>query len=245
MLETMERTPILEGRVQCVQPSGGFRFSADALLLARFAVEGEGGQPFVELAAGSGVVSAILAKAGLGPGVALELDELLCGCARETMAANGLGERVRVERADLRHLRELFPAGAVPLVVANPPYFPVGTARVSEDSSNAGARHELTCTMGDVLSAGRYLLKEGGRLILVYPAWRLGELLHRLPAARLGEARLRLVHPREGRPASLLLLEAAKARKPRLVVEAPWNIHDAEGRYSRWYTELVERVVGD
>lgn len=237
-----EVTPMLGGRIRCVQPTQGFRFSVDALLLARFVLECGEAAPFVELAAGCGVVSAILARAGMGPGVALELSPHLHRCALETVAANGLEERVRVELADLRELQPLLPAGSAPVVVANPPYFPAGTARLSEDDGNAGARHELTCTMQDVLSAGRYLLPEGGRLFLVYPAWRLDELLRRLPLAKLGAARLRLVHPLGGRPASHLLLESVKARTPRLVVEPPWNIHDETGSCGPWYSELEERV---
>ncbi len=242
MNEALELTPILDGRVRCVQPAEGFRFSVDALLLARFALETADRGSFVELAAGCGVVSALLARAGMGEGVALELNPVLLRCARETMAANGLESRVRVELADLRTLKPLLAAGCASTVVANPPYFPAGTARVSEDAGNAGARHELTCTMEDVLSAGRYLLPEGGRLVLVYPAWRLDELMQRLPAFKLGAARLRLVHPREGKPASHLLLQAVKARVPRLVVEAPWLIHGVDGRYTGWYSELVTRM---
>jgi len=242
MDETVEATPILDGRVSCIQPVDGFRFSVDALLLACWALEGGGAASFLELAAGCGGVSAILARGGMGPGVALELDPLLHRCAQETVSANGLGARVRVVLADLRHLGSVLTAGAADVVVANPPYFPAGTARVSEDAGNAGARHELTCTMEDVLAAGRYLLPVGGRLFLVYPAWRLDELMQRLPVARFGAARLRLVHPCAGRPASHLLLEAVKARYPRLVVEPSWVIHGEDGRYAAWYRELVGRV---
>ena len=239
----LEATAILNGRFQCVQPRFGFRFSVDALLLAWFALRSGSNTPFCELGAGSGIISALLVRGGLPGGLAVELDPVMIECLTRTVAENGLESRVSICPHDLRALRNVLGAGSFRMVVANPPYFPLGEGRVDADAADARARHEFTCTMADLLSATRYLLPNRGRLSLIYPAARLVECLGALPAHKLLPTRLQLVHPRADRRASHFLLEAAKSEGPDLVVESPLVVHDnGTAGYGAWYAELLGQI---
>jgi tRNA1Val (adenine37-N6)-methyltransferase len=238
-------TPILDGRLLCVQPEAGFRFAVDSLLLAHFVLTGRPRKrgSFCELGAGCGVVSAILGRAGFTKGLAVELQQGLYDCLVETLAASRLLERVSTLREDLRDLPRSWDPGACSVVVANPPFFREGEGRRSHLPEEAAARHELTCTMADVLSVSRYLLPPRGRLHLIYPASRLPECLSLLPTHKFCAVRLRMVHPRIHRPASHFLLEAAKVEGPALTVESPLVIHQGEGQeYGGWYGELLGHV---
>ena len=70
-----------------------------------------------DIGAGTGVLSAVLARRGMTV-VATDMDARALGCARENIARLGLAAQVDVVQADL------FPERRSPLVVCNPPWLP-------------------------------------------------------------------------------------------------------------------------
>ena len=72
----------------------------------------------LDIGAGTGVLSAVLARRGVERVLATDMDARALGCARENVARLGLAAQVEVIRADL------FPEGRAPLVVCNPPWLP-------------------------------------------------------------------------------------------------------------------------
>ncbi len=71
-----------------------------------------------DIGAGTGVLSAVLARRGMKQVLATDMDARALGCARENIARLGLAAQVEVIQADL------FPEGRAPLVVCNPPWLP-------------------------------------------------------------------------------------------------------------------------
>ncbi|WP_409266577.1 methyltransferase [Massilia sp. BHUDP2] len=71
-----------------------------------------------DIGAGTGVLSAVLARRGIERVLATDMDARALGCARENIARLGLAAQVEVIQADL------FPEGRAPLVVCNPPWLP-------------------------------------------------------------------------------------------------------------------------
>ncbi len=212
------------GRLSLLQPRRGYRFSIDAPILAHFAAPGLR-EPVVDLGAGSGVISLILAfKFGLGRITAIELQPRLAGLARRNVAANGLEERIRVVEADLTELASL-PAGSAASVVCNPPYRRLGSGRVNPAAEAAVARHEVRASLPQVAAAAAHLLAAKGRLYVIYPAGRLAALLTALRERELEPKRLRFVHSRQGEGAVLVLVEALKGGGEGLKVEAPLIVY--------------------
>lgn len=238
--DIIEKTALLDGSVVVAQPQEGYRFSVEALLLAHFALASnlDRSARFVEFGSGSGVISALLALGGFKGGLAVELQPSLHECTRATIEANQLAGVVSHKLADIRKLQEVMQAGAFATAIANPPYYPVGTGKLNVDESEAKARHELTCTMADVLAAARYVLPNRGRLLLVYPAARTAEILTALPRFKLHPAQLRFVHPHPHRPATSVLLDAVKTVRTKLIVQPPLIVHAASGGYGPWFDEL-------
>ena len=70
-----------------------------------------------DIGAGTGVLSAVLARRGLQV-LATDMDARALGCARENISRLGLAQQVDIIEADL------FPEGRAPLVVCNPPWLP-------------------------------------------------------------------------------------------------------------------------
>jgi hypothetical protein len=130
---------------------------------------------------------------------------------------------------DYRRIGELYGHGKFDVVTLNPPYREPGTGAISPTASRAGARHELAGSLEEAINAAAIAVKYGGRVAVVFLAERLTDLLVALRAAKLEPKRLRLIQPRAGRPANLLLLEAVKGGGAGLKVEPSLTVY-AEGQ---------------
>ena len=214
------------GNLDFWQPRQGYRFSMDSVFLADFATPVKG--MVADLGAGCGVVGILLKVKGLsGPFCAVEIDEDAAACCRENYQAHQMQGRV-LSRDLSQPLAELEP-GSFALVVSNPPFTPAGGGRVPPHPSRARARHELSLKSNDLWSAAARLLPKGGRLAFCCPPARLDVFFTELTAHRLRPKRLRLVHGREDKNASIALVEAAKDGGAQLTVEPPLIVY-AEGQ---------------
>ncbi len=213
--------------VRVVQRRGGYRFNLDAVLLAGFAADERKAEGRVlELGAGSGVVSFLLARQfGLGPVDALELQPAVHARLVRGVALNGLEGRVCPLLGDLREARTLLPAGAYGQVVSNPPFRPASAGVRSPDEERALSRQELACDAAAVVSAARHALEPGGGVSLVYPAARLTEVLGLLSTARLFPRTLRFIHARLRAPATRFLVHALRDQDRGLRVRPPLIVH--------------------
>jgi len=230
---------VFRGEVRLIQRRQGYRFSVDALLLAAFAGKPKGG--VVDLGTGCGVISLLLARRGIRSIIAVELQAGLFELASRNVQLNNFADNVHVLNADLRQLRGVLPAGAFDLVLSNPPYIAKGTGNVNPVAEKALARHELACSLPEVASAAKYLLRDGGAFKLIFPSSRLAELLATLTRTGLAAKRMRLIHPFPDRPAKLVLLEAIKGAGDVLEALPPLVLFDASGDYSA----EAQRILSD
>ncbi|MDA8235722.1 MAG: tRNA1(Val) (adenine(37)-N6)-methyltransferase [Clostridia bacterium] len=223
---------LIRDNLKIIQNPEYFCFSIDAVLLAHFATLAEG-QRIMDLGTGTGVIPLLMTTRALGLQVrGLEIQPAVADMASRSVALNGLGEQVVIEVGDLRQVEGLFAPGGYDLVTANPPYQPVGRGRVNPNESKALARHELACNLADVVKAGAFLLKQGGRLAMVHRPERLPELLALLGAKGINPGRLRLVYTKKGQKACLILLEGVLAGKGELEILPPLIIYQDSGEYT-------------
>ena len=199
-----------------LQPKEGYRFSVDSILLASFATIKKG--PVVDLGAGSGILSLLLAGRGAGgPFTAVELNHLSAQCCRENLAPL---HAVILEH-DLRQPHVKLPAQGFNMVISNPPFTSPEHGRVSPQEDKAQARHQLSLTLPQLWKAAARLLPPKGRLAFCLPPRLLDQALAGLLQFSLAPKRLRLVHGRLDMPAKIALLECVKDAGPELKVEAP------------------------
>jgi tRNA1Val (adenine37-N6)-methyltransferase len=151
----------------------------------------------------------------------------LASQAQRNIALNKLEKKIAVIRGDLRHL-PIGPAFAH-IVVCNPPYRRQKSGRINPDSSKAIARHELSTKVNDILLAGKALLKEGGRLALIYPANRLAEIFAKMRIHDIEPKRLQIVFPNPSSYAKLAMIEGRLHGKFGLKILPPLF---GQGRYS-------------
>jgi tRNA1Val (adenine37-N6)-methyltransferase len=228
--ETLE--PFGQGRLWVCQNKHGYRFSVDALLLAGL-TELKPGDRVADLGAGCGIVSLILAcrfpHCSL---TGVESQPALAALAERNVRLNGLEGRVEIRAAAMQDLPRQFPPAAFTAVVSNPPYRPVGSGRLNPVTEKAIARHELHGSLELVARTATYLLPPGGRLALIYPAWRLVHLCALMRSHHLEPKTLRLIHSRVGEEAKLVWVEARKGGREELKVLAPLVVYQDQGRYT-------------
>ena len=217
----------LDGKLQIIQSRQGYRFSVDALLLAEF-VSVRSDDVVVDLGTGCGIISLVLAvKSKVGCIVGIELQEELASQAHRNAVLNKLEKKITIIRGDLRHL-PMGPAFAH-IVVCNPPYRRKKSGRINPDSSKAIARHELSTKVNDILFAGKTLLKEGGKLALIYPANRLAEIFAKMRIQDIEPKRLQIVFPNSHSHAKLAMIEGRLHGKSGVKILPPLF---GQGRFS-------------
>ncbi len=211
--------PFLDGRLTVIQSRRGYRFSVDALLLSSFAGVRRG-DLVVDLGTGCGIISLVLlCSRDAGRLIGLEIQDGLARQAIRNAKLNGLETSMAVVRGDLR--RPPLKNGIFDLAVSNPPYRKAKSGRINPDQERAIARHEIQACLDDVLQTARLLLREKGRLAVIYPAERSGDLLIRMRGAGVEPKRLQFVYPDLRSEAKLVLVEGVLGGRPGLKVLPP------------------------
>ncbi|MBE3553664.1 MAG: hypothetical protein IMW85_01375 [Thermicanus sp.] len=100
------------------------------------------------------------------------------------------------------------------------------------------ARHELLSTLEDVIRTSSRLVRSGGRVAYVFRSSRLVDLLALMRIYRIEPKLLRLVHPRPGREANLVLVEGIRDGGKEMKILPPLFVHDEKGEY----TEEMRRI---
>ena len=231
---------LFEGRLRILQKKNGYRFSIDALLLAHFA-QPRPADRVMDLGTGCGIIPLIIAFRKKMPKITgVEIQPPLAGLARRNAVLNRLSTRIAIVEADLKNLEGKGWKGNFDLVLSNPPYRKVGVGRVNPRQEKALARHEFKATLQDVLRAAQYLLKEKGRLAMIYPASRAAELIREMLSFHLEPKRLQFVHSRLQEEARLMMVEAFKEGRAQAQILPPLILYDPAGNYTAEAQELFQ-----
>ncbi len=231
---------LILGGMQVIQSTRGYRFSLDAVLLAHFS-ESVPNQA-VELGGGSGVVSLIMAwRCPRTSFTLIEIQPAMVDRARRSIALNGLEERMEVLEGDIRDIESLMQRGSADLVVSNPPFWKKGEGKISSNSEEAIARHELNLNLEELVQKGSYLLRQGGKMDIIHRAERLEEATEIFRRYKMPVRKLRLIHSFIDREARLVLIEAEKNRPGPLHIMPPLIIYDKAGEYGTELRQIYNR----
>lgn len=216
-----------------IQDKKRFCFGIDAVLLANY-VEVRNDDVIYDLCTGNGIIPLLLASSPRLKNITgLEIQPECADMAARSVCMNGLESRVNIVNGDVRKVGELFPKAKADAVTSNPPYMISQHGRQNPSDSKAIARHEVLCTLDDVVSAAEYLLKPQGRFYMIHRPFRLAEIITTLSKHNLEPKRMRLVHPFADKEPNMVLIEAKKLANPRITVEKPLVVYDSPGNYTQ------------
>ena len=184
----MERIEDLQFAVlRFLQNDRVFPFGTDAVLLASFCRAGAK-DTVVDLGTGSGILPILLYGRTRARIIGIEIQEEAAALAKRNVALNHAQDRISILQGDLREAPALI-RERVSVVVCNPPYDKLGTGGVSQRDAHRVARHEVACSLEDVVKSAAGLLQTGGNFYLIHRASRLAELCDVLRRHRLRRKR--------------------------------------------------------
>ena len=217
---------------QIIQDPGRFCFGMDAVLLSGFA-NAKVGDHVLDLGTGTGIIPILMeAKTKAAHFTGLEIQEESADMAKRSIAINHLEDKIDIVTGDIKKANELFKAASFQVITCNPPYMIGQHGIVNPESPMAIARHEILCTLEDVVSQAATLLTPGGSFYLVHRPFRLAEIMCMLTQYKLEPKRMQLVYPFVDREPNMVLLEAKRGGKPRMTVEKPLIVYKEPNKYT-------------
>ena len=221
------------GRIRVDQSASGYRFSLDAVILANTASRRAAGR-VCDIGTGCGIIPLVMAYRNPGISVVygIEIQRALAEIASQNAGQNQVADRVKIICADAKAITTEDTQGPVDMVVCNPPHYEKKAGRINPDSQKALARHEISINLKDLLAAARRILVFQGRLMVIYPAGRIAELMTRMQEMHMAPKWLRFVHTTPGKAASRVIVEGVSGGGPGSEIAAPLYVNDEEGRYT-------------
>jgi len=148
--------------------------------------------------------------------------------------------KVNLINDDIKNFKKLFKANQFDYIISNPPYFKPNS-NLSKNKELNIARYEIYLSIEDLFSISKYLLKDKGKLFLVYPTDRVTELINIGKNYNLELKRARFVYPSIEDNATHMLSEFVKGGKPKLTVEKPLIIY--KDKVNKVYTDEVNYIL--
>ena len=218
--------------LKIIQDPERFCFGMDAVLLSGFANAKEGDR-VLDLGTGTGIIPILMsAKTKARELIGLEIQEESADMARRSVRLNDLEDKVKIVQGDIKEAGQIFDAASFDVVTSNPPYMINSHGLQNPDAPKAIARHEVCCSLEDVVAAAARCLKSGGKFYMVHRPFRLAEIMVVMHEYKLEPKRMQLVYPFVDKEPSMVLIEGARGGKSRITVEKPLIIYEAPGKYT-------------
>ncbi len=255
----MLQTDTLKNGYKIIQDTERFQFGIDAVLLADFAArEVRAGDSVIDLGTGTGIIPLLLAgrwksmegafdtplRGTQAPQVTftgLEVQKESADMAAQSVELNGLEGQIQIVHGDLKEAGSLFARHSFNVVTCNPPYMIDSHGRGNALDAKTIARHEVLCTLEDVVAAADTLLATHGKFFMIHRPFRLPEIFSALEKHNMEMKRMRLIQPFAGKEPNMVLIEARKNAKRRLTIEPPLIVRNDDGEY----TAEIRQIYGD
>lgn len=215
-----------------IQDPKRFCFGIDAVILSDFA-KVKKGERIIDLCTGTGIIPILLeAKTEGRHFTGLEIQKEMAEMAGRSVKLNGLGDKVKIDLGDVKNTEALYRPSSFDVVTVNPPYMNSGGGLQNSYSPKTIARHEIMCSLEDVIDASARLLVPQGRLYMVHRPHRLADIIVGLRNHKIEPKKMRFVHSYTSREPVMVLIEAVSNGKPMLKVMEPLIIYKKDGTYT-------------
>lgn len=238
----------LGGRVMITQPAKGYRAGIDPVFLAA-SVRWPREQPtfrMLDVGAGVGTVGLCVARRCPGAHVTLlEREPELAALARGNIERNGLAARITVVETSIdASAAELQAFGLMAEsfddVLANPPYHAEGRGTPAPNALKAASQAMEETGLDSWVRFMARMCKPGGCATMIHKAEALPAVLSAF-SGRFGGLRVFPLYPREGEPASRIIVQGIKGSRAPMMLLQGVIVH-ADGHT---FTPAAQAVLRD
>ena len=242
LVKAGERVDDLQNGFYVIQNQNKFCFGMDAVLLSGFARIRKGDH-VLDMGTGTGIIPILLKSKTKGEHfTGLEIQEECADMATRSVQYNGLESAVDIVCGDIKEAAGIFGAASFDVVTSNPPYMIGAHGLQNPYMAKAIARHEVLCTLEDVVCQASKVLKDRGRFFMVHRPFRLAEIFSVLTRYKLEPKRMQLVYPYIDREPNMVLIEALKGGNSRITVEKPLIVYEKPGVYTKDILEIYDMI---
>lgn len=205
-----------------IQNPKRFCFGIDAVMLTDFA-KVKPGERVLDLGTGTGVIPILLSAKTKGEHfTGLEIQPESADMACRSVAYNHLEDKVEIVTGDIKKASELFGTSSFDVITINPPYMLNQHGLKNATDAKTIARHEILCTLDDILRESAKVLKEDkGRFYMIHRPFRLAEIMTMMCQYKIEPKRIQFVHPYIHKEPTMVLIEGLKGGKSHVTVEPP------------------------
>ncbi|MFR5734044.1 MAG: tRNA1(Val) (adenine(37)-N6)-methyltransferase [Clostridium sp.] len=240
LMENERLDDLQRNGLKIIQKTDGFCFGMDAVLLSGFASV-KPGERALDLGTGTGIIPLLLSAKTKGDHfTGLEIQTEIMKMAQRSVALNGLEKKIDIIQGDIKEASRIFGAASFDVVTSNPPYMNDAHGLKNPGDVKAISRHEVLCTLEDVVREGTKALKPGGRFYMVHRPHRLAEIITVMRQYKLEPKRMKFVHPFADKDANMVLIEAVRGRGAWLKLEPPVIVYKEPGVY----TDEIYEIYG-
>ncbi|MEZ0537073.1 tRNA1(Val) (adenine(37)-N6)-methyltransferase [Caldicellulosiruptoraceae bacterium PP1] len=227
----LRREKLKIGNFSIYQDTDHFLYGTDAVVLSDF-IKCKKNDTLIEFGSGSLIIPILLYAKGkkFKKIYSLEVQKEVYNIALMNRDINNLTDKIEILNADLKDSLKIFGSEFADIVFTNPPYRKVNTGTINPNINKAIARHEIMCTIEDVIKSAMQILKFGGSFYMVYRSDRLTDAIYYLRMYKLEPKQIRFVHQNKEKESSLVLIEAKKGKQCTLKIDKPLFI-DEMGYY--------------
>ena len=240
LMENERLDDLQRNGLKIIQKTDGFCFGMDAVLLSGFASV-KPGERALDLGTGTGIIPLLLSAKTKGDHfTGLEIQTEIMKMAQRSVALNGLEKKIDIIQGDIKEASRIFGAASFDVVTTNPPYMNDAHGLKNPGDVKAISRHEVLCTLEDVVREGTKALKPGGRFYMVHRPHRLAEIITVMRQYKLEPKRMKFVHPFADKDANMVLIEAVRGGGAWLKLEPPVIVYKEPGVY----TDEIYEIYG-
>ena len=236
ILENERLDDLQFNELKIIQKKDGFCFGMDSVLIANFVKISRKNAIIADLGTGTGIISIIVAeknKQQVNKIYSVEIQKEVSEIACRNVKINKLDDKIQIINGDIVGISQQNFKNKFDYVITNPPYKKEKTGITNENENKLISRHEIKCTLNDVIYESSKLLKNNGVFFMVHRPERLPDILILMRKNKIEPKEIQFVYPKVESQANLVLIKGVKCGREYMKVLEPLIVYDKNGEYTK------------